>query len=58
MLEDMYFPDLVIEKVPEGDSVMTTEQEWWYHWEGPERGGKYVPWEKPKEYQGVVNFWG
>ena len=48
----------VIEKVPEGMVVNVPVREWWYVWSGSWENGGYVPAVKPKQYQGVIKFWG
>lgn len=48
-LEDMYYPEIVIERIPER-YLSEIPKEWWYKWEGTEEKGKYKLWKKPEEY--------
>ena len=55
ILEDLYYPEVVIERIPEG--IMSgIPREWWYKWKGSERKGNYVTWEKPEEYKRIGFF--
>lgn len=56
ILEDMCYTSVVIERYPMTGVVYDPPKEWWYHWEGDEETGKYVPGEKPKEYKGIIGF--
>lgn len=47
----------VIEEVHEGIlHGANTPREWWYKWQGSWEKGKYKPWNKPKEYDGIIFF--
>jgi len=55
ILENMYFPEVVIEKIANG-FLFDIPKEWWYKWQGTEKKGKYKPWKKPKQYKNVIGF--
>lgn len=56
ILEDMDYTTVVIERYHEG-LICRVPQEWWFQWKGSEEKGKFVPCDKPKEFEHVCG-WG